>query len=121
MPPKTVAELLNELFRDHRKPNGREYSNSEVSRALGKQLSADYISKIRRGDITNPGRNALLLLCQHFKVSPMHFFPEYSAFEVETSDISEQESSEVLAHQIAELSPEARSQLAKLLNLLRKK
>ena len=113
-----VAELVNDLFRTHRKPDGREYSNREVVSALGGQVSADALSKIRRGDITNPGRNTLLLLCQFFNVPPSYFFPEWSA--APASEVSETDETAVaLARQIAELPPEARVQLAKFLEALR--
>jgi transcriptional regulator with XRE-family HTH domain len=112
---KTVAELVNDLFRTHTKPDGREYSNREVARALKGQISADYLSKLRRGEVPNPGRNTLLLLCQYFTVSPTYFFPEWNAPTSQEVD----ESTAVLERRIAELSPEARAQLAKLLDMLK--
>src|SRR6476659_939354 len=73
---KRIADLVNDLFRTHRKPDGREYSSSEVSRALNGELDPTYMAKLRRGGIPNPGRNTLLLLCRFFGVAPTYFFPE---------------------------------------------
>jgi len=73
---KTVAELVEDLFRTHRHPSGREFSNQEVSNALNDEIDPSYIAKLRRGAIKNPGRQALLSLCRFFKVQPNYFFPE---------------------------------------------
>lgn len=114
---KTVAELVNDLFSDNTKPDGREYSNREVSRALKGHLSSDYLSKLRRGEVPNPGRNSLLLLCQHFKVPPSYFFPEWgeASSASEGSDVS----AAVLERRIADLSPEARKMIEKLIDMIK--
>jgi len=71
-----IAKLINELFSSHLKADGQPYTNSEVARALGNRLDATYLSKIRKGQIPNPGRDALSLICEFFQVSPTYFFPE---------------------------------------------
>jgi len=72
----TVAQLLNDLFRNHLKPDGQEYTNTDVSLALNNEISVSALSKLRRGEIPNPSRNVLLLLCQFFGVPASYFFPE---------------------------------------------
>jgi transcriptional regulator with XRE-family HTH domain len=76
MPIPTTAELIDQLFRTHRKPDGKEYSYVELSSALGGALEPSHIGKLRAGTIQNPKRDTLLLLCQFFRVSPTYFFPE---------------------------------------------
>jgi transcriptional regulator with XRE-family HTH domain len=73
---KTTAQLVDDLFKEHRKPDGQEYSYQEVSKALEGELDASYIAKVRRGVIKNPGRDALMLLCRFFRVPASYFFPE---------------------------------------------
>src|SRR5689334_6751058 len=74
---KTIADLVNDLFRTHRHPQTqREYMNTEVSRALGGQIDQSYLAKLRKGKVDNPTRNTLLLLCQFFGVPSSYFFPE---------------------------------------------
>lgn len=86
MPP-TVAELIDQLFQTHRRPDGKEYSFHEVSAKLNGQLSPGYLAKLRNGTSGNPSRQSLLLLCQFFKVPASYFFPELD-------DLAEEEPSE---------------------------
>jgi transcriptional regulator with XRE-family HTH domain len=76
MPTPTTAELIDQLFRTHRKPDGKEYSHVELSSALGGALAPSHIGKLRTGTIQNPKRDTLLLLCRFFQVTPSYFFPE---------------------------------------------
>src|SRR5690349_5222471 len=76
---KTVAELVDDLFHTHRKPDGREYTHKEVSLALGGAVEPSHLSKLRTGKIPNPGRETLLALCHFFQVQPSYFFPELDA------------------------------------------
>ncbi len=73
---KTIAKLVDDLFRTHRRPDGREYTYKEISVALGGVVEPSHISKLRTGKIANPGRDTLLSLCRFFHVPPAYFFPE---------------------------------------------
>ena len=76
---KTVGDLIDDLFKTHRKPDGKEYTHKEVSVELGKQgtvVDPSYLSKLRNNKVPNPGRDTLLGLCRVFKVPPSYFFPE---------------------------------------------
>ena len=77
---KTMADLLNDLFRTHRRPDGREYTATEVARAIKQELQGDldpsYLTKMRKGQIENPTRHTLILLCRFFQVPATYFFPE---------------------------------------------
>lgn len=73
---KTVSDLVDDLFRSHRKPNGREFSHVEVCVALNGEIEPSHLGKLRNGTIKNPKRDTLLALCRFFNVQPLYFFPE---------------------------------------------
>lgn len=62
----TFAELLNTLFMTHTHPDGRPYTNVDVSRALDGVVHAAHISKLRIGQIHNPERDTILHLARFF-------------------------------------------------------
>jgi transcriptional regulator with XRE-family HTH domain len=77
---RTVADLINDLFLTHRKPNGQEYSTYDVAhgikaRGLG-AITPSYIAKLRRGEAKNPSREVLMQLCMFFETPAAYFFPE---------------------------------------------
>lgn len=78
-----VADLINQLFDRHRRADGKEYTNHEISKATAGKLSPTYLAKLRSGEIPNPGRYRLMLLCKFFHVPASYFFPELDAFEPE--------------------------------------
>jgi transcriptional regulator with XRE-family HTH domain len=84
-PDDTVARVLNDLFATHRHPEGREWMNKEVAQYInsthahllrGSRVDPSHISKMRSGEIRDPGRRTLLAICAFFGVSPTVFFPE---------------------------------------------
>ncbi|MDP9310471.1 MAG: helix-turn-helix domain-containing protein, partial [Chloroflexota bacterium] len=91
MPETTVAELVDRLFKTHRRPDGREYTYHEVADALGGAIDSTSLSKLRSGAITNPGRRSLLLLCQFFHVPAAYFFPELDVLAPQDTTISAEE------------------------------
>lgn len=113
----TFAELVEDLFRTHRRPDGREYTNREVSLALGGQVEPSHLSKLRNGRIVNPGRDTLLLLCQFFNVPPSYFFPE---LDLPPSVQADQQQAEALhiALRSTTLSPQVREKLEALIRAL---
>jgi transcriptional regulator with XRE-family HTH domain len=115
----SVAELLDNLFKTRTKLGGKEYSYQEVSDGLNGELDPTYIAKIRKGRITNPGRNTLLLLCRFFQVPATYFFPELDLQPV-SEDLADEQLDEALARRAAKLTPEARRHLAALLDILQK-
>jgi transcriptional regulator with XRE-family HTH domain len=80
----TMGELVDNLFRTKRKTNGREYTYKEVCVGVGGAIDPSYLSKLRNGQIDNPGRDTLLYLCRFFKVPPSYFFPELEPPDTET-------------------------------------
>jgi hypothetical protein len=53
-----IARNLNQLFKEHRQPDGRKYPMEDVaafvSEAVGEPVSRSWISKLRDGTITAP-------------------------------------------------------------------
>jgi transcriptional regulator with XRE-family HTH domain len=78
----SIAELVERLFKTHRRPDDKEYSLSEVATKLktfGISIDSTTLGKVRSGEISNPGRRVLLGLCQFFRVPASYFFPELEA------------------------------------------
>jgi transcriptional regulator with XRE-family HTH domain len=75
-----VSELLDRLFRSRLRPDGSEYTYTDVARSIkeqfGEEITYAYISKIRAGTVENPGHHTLLVLSAFFRVSAGYFFPE---------------------------------------------
>ena len=115
---QTMADLINDLFRSHRKPNGREYSHVEVCLALGGVIEPSHLGKLRNGTIQNPKRDTLLALCRFFQVSPTYFFPELD--ELGASDGSAPAQADLVNALMATITlpPEAKRQLAAFLRTL---
>lgn len=83
-PYPSLSELVNELFRRHRHPDGREYTHKEVEEGIikiaGKKLiDASYISKIRTNQVKKPSILAVEALCHFFPVDTDYFFPSIVA------------------------------------------
>src|SRR5512145_3261988 len=112
---KTVAELVDDLFRSHRKPNGREYSYTEVAEYLNGVLDPSHLSKLRYGQIKNPSRETLLALCRFFKVPASYFFPE---LELPEQPIEIPEDPISIALRSSNVSPAVRKKLEELIRAL---
>lgn len=112
----TVAQLIDRLFRNNLRDDGREYTYEEISRALHGELEPSYISKLRNGKITNPGRNTLLILCTFFRVPASYFFPELDS--PVPPDSTEELSTIAVALRATQLSPAAQQKLIELIQTL---
>ncbi len=79
-PSPSCTELLDTLFRERRRPDGREYSYAEVSRIIKERyngyLAPSYLGKLRNGQAGNPSRDVIIMLCRFFGINPTYFFPE---------------------------------------------
>lgn len=115
---KTLAELIDDLFRTHHRPDGREYTYKEVTVALGGVIEPSHLSKLRTGKITNPGRDTLLSLCRFFKIPPTYFFPELDSLPQPSSngsDVPARVDSLRLALRSAGLQPDVEEKLEELI------
>jgi transcriptional regulator with XRE-family HTH domain len=114
----TFAQLIDNLFRTHRRPDGKEYSLTEVCEALDGSVAPSYLSRLRSGKITNPGRETLIGLCRFFKVSPTYFFPELADLEL-TDEVYKKESRDItLVFRGDSLDPEAQAKIDELVAAL---
>jgi transcriptional regulator with XRE-family HTH domain len=118
MPTKTIAELVDQLFKTHLRPDGKEYSYQEVSAVLGGELEPTLIGKIRSGKTKNPSRNTLKLLCLFFKVPAGYFFPELDDLQAQAETPEQQ-----LEHALRSLglAPEMQSHVRAVVQALRHK
>src|SRR5436853_6556069 len=114
----TMADLIDDLFRSHRKPNGREYSHVEACQALDRMIEPSHLGKLRNGTIQNPKRDTLIALCRFFQVSPTYFFPELDG--LGASDGAAPAQADLVSALMAtiDLPPEAKRQLAAFLRTL---
>src|SRR5258708_7491318 len=76
----TLADKINKLFGQVRKPNGKPYSSAEVAdwcqKRTGESFSRAYMSYLRKGQRTNPTQQHLAALAAFFDVSPAYFFDD---------------------------------------------
>jgi transcriptional regulator with XRE-family HTH domain len=117
---KTMAELIDDLFRSHRKPNGREYSHV-VCLALEGAIEPSHLGKLRNGTIKNPKRDTLLALCRFFKTPPAYFFPELQF--IDNGHDRHQEHDDLIGAtvRLMELPPEGKQKLEEFLRTLQRK
>ena len=108
-----IAAIVNGLFAKHRRPDGKEFTNEEVSAVLDRALHPSTISKTRNAQMTDPRRNTMMLLCKFFGESPVIFFPELDGQE-------ETYVADPVAVALAAttLAPEARQKLAEFIYAL---
>jgi transcriptional regulator with XRE-family HTH domain len=78
--PTTLADKLNKLFDQVRKPNGKPHSSAEVAawceERTGESFSRSYMWYLRKGQRTNLTRQHLAALAEFFDVSPAYFFDD---------------------------------------------
>ncbi|HEX5113635.1 MAG TPA: XRE family transcriptional regulator [Pseudonocardiaceae bacterium] len=76
----SLADKINRLFDQIRKPNGKPYSSAEVAawceNRTGESFSRAYMSYLRKGQRTNPTHQHLAALAAFFDVSPAYFFDD---------------------------------------------
>ncbi len=126
LPPSgsTVADKLNRLFATVHPPGRAEYTLDEVAAAINQRgettITAAYLSQLRRGQRTNPSRNVLAALAWFFGVSPVYFFDDELARQIEAElDLvvaMRNASVREIALRAADLSPESLRSLAALID-----
>ena len=83
----TLAEKLERLFDEVRKPDGSKYSQTEVIEGTKGVLTRVYLWKLRTGRAMNPGFHVIKAISDFFGVEPSYFF-ETSEDESSTPDSS---------------------------------
>ena len=68
-----LAEKLEKLFDEVRKPDGSKYTQSEVVEGTNGVLTRVYLWKLRTGRATNPGFHIIKALADFFHVDTNYF------------------------------------------------
>lgn len=71
---ETLAEKLNRLFEEKRKPDGTKYTQTEVIENTKGVLTRVYLWKLLTGRASNPGFRVIQVLAEFFGVDPNYFF-----------------------------------------------
>jgi transcriptional regulator with XRE-family HTH domain len=69
----TLAEKLERLFEEVRKPDGSKYTQTEVVEGTNGVLTRVYLWKLRTGRATNPGFQIIKALADFFGVDTNYF------------------------------------------------
>lgn len=69
--PPTVGELVDLLFDVLRRPDGKMYTEREVSEQV--QITHKTLNQIRSGKTPNPGINSIREICRFFDISMAYF------------------------------------------------
>lgn len=68
-----LAEKLEKLFEEVRKPDGSKYTQTEVVEGTNGVLTRVYLWKLRKGHATNPGFHIIKALADFFGVDTNYF------------------------------------------------
>ena len=69
----TLAEKLENLFEEKRKPDGSKYTQTEVVEGTDGVLTRVYLWKLRTGRATNPGFHIIKAIADFFDVDVNYF------------------------------------------------
>ncbi len=72
----TLADKLEKLFDEVRKPDGAKYTQTEVVEGTNGVLTRVYLWKLRTGRATNPGFHIIKALADFFSVDTNYFSEE---------------------------------------------
>ena len=70
---ESFALKLNQLFQEKRKPDGGQYTQTEVVESAKGKLTRVYLWKLRKGIASNPGLQVIQALARFFGVAPSYF------------------------------------------------
>lgn len=71
-----LADKLEKLFDEVRKPDGSKYTQTEVVEGTNGVLTRVYLWKLRKGHATNPGFHIIKALADFFRVDTNYFSEE---------------------------------------------
>ena len=81
-----LAEKINRLFQEKRKPNGDRYTQTEVVAVSNGALSRVYLWELRKGTAANPGIHVIEFLAEFFEVPVDYFFENEAGPESQKRD-----------------------------------
>ncbi len=99
-----LGDRLNKLFDEKRKPDGKAYTNDEISKVTG--VTPGYLSKLRRGQAGNPSYLIMLKLSWFFDV-PITYFSDGDDEKINKIDMDDR-FSELVASRAGKLSEKSR-------------
>ncbi len=73
---ENFSKKLNLLFNEKRKPDGSQYSQTEVVKGTKGVLTRVYLWKLRTGRALNPGYQIIKVIADFFEVDPSYFFED---------------------------------------------
>ena len=124
---KTFSARLNRLFDTVYPPGRGPHTSAEVIAALkseGVTMSAPYLSQLRSGNRTNPSAATMAALANFFRIKPAYFTDDeyYEKLDKELSWLATMRDDGVrrIALAAAELSPQARQEIAQRVDELRR-
>ncbi len=97
------AKKLRRLFEEIRKPDGTQYTQTEVVENTKGVLTRVYLWKLLTGRATNPSLRVIQVLAEFFGVDPNYFFDNEEMKEILATESREQDA---FIEQIALRSPE---------------
>jgi transcriptional regulator with XRE-family HTH domain len=109
-----LAQKINFLFDNFRKPNGDRYTFSEVEQRSGGEVDQSWLWKLAHGQVTRPGLRVLKTISDFFEIDSNFWFNELD----ETSLARVKQ--DVLALRAINLSPEALQIVLNLIESLEK-
>jgi transcriptional regulator with XRE-family HTH domain len=71
---ETFATKLKRLFEEKRKPDGSQYSQTEVVEGTNEMLTRVYLWRLLTGRASNPGLQVIQALADFFEVDASYFF-----------------------------------------------
>jgi transcriptional regulator with XRE-family HTH domain len=80
-----LADKLERLFEEVRKPDGSKYTQTEVVEGTNGVLTRVYLWKLRTGRATNPGFHIIKAIADFFGVDTTYFSDSEEASETELS------------------------------------
>jgi transcriptional regulator with XRE-family HTH domain len=109
------ALRLNRLFKEKTRPDGREYSQTEVLDELQGVITRVYLWKLRNGRAANPSLNVIQGLADFFAVKPNYFFEEDAESTGSPFDLAYE-----IQLKVADLEPEQQQIVLYMIDALQK-
>jgi len=100
---ETFAEKLNRLFEEKRKPDGTQYTQTEVIESTKGVLTRVYLWKLLTGRASNPGFRVIQVLTEFFGIDPNYFF---ESDEIKTALAIDEQKRDAFLDQVALRAPE---------------
>jgi transcriptional regulator with XRE-family HTH domain len=118
-----IAEKVNYLFENFRKPNGSKFTFQEVEDATNGEIHNSWLSKISNGQSSRPGLKVISALTKFFKVDPGFWFNSLDEWLKQREEA--EKSGEALYNRIAirakKLPPDAQNMIEDIIGAYEKR